>query len=176
VEAENVIHTIGHSTHPIEKFIELMQAHRIEQLADVRTVPRSRRHPHFEKDALDAALALSGITYRHFPALGGLRKPRPDSINTAWRHPAFRGYADYMQTADFQAGLDALQALATAASTVVMCAEAVWWQCHRRLLADALLVRGVPVRHILSLATPKPHELSEFARERDGRVIYPGLL
>lgn len=172
----SVIYTIGHSTRSIEDFLALLATHGIGQLADVRTVPRSRRHPHFEKEALAAALAAEGIAYRHFPALGGLRKPRKDSTNTAWQHPAFRGYADYMQTASFRAGLDELQAFAAAAPTVVMCAESVWWRCHRRLLADALLVCGVPVRHILSAAEAKPHELSEFARAEPGGVSYPGLL
>ena len=116
------------------------------------------------------------MIYRHFPELGGHRRPRPDSINTAWRVEAFRGYADYMETPAFRSAVDALLAFAAGARTAVMCAEAVWWQCHRRLLADSLLVRGVPVLHILSTAAPKPHELSEFARESDSGVIYPGLL
>ena len=170
------IYTIGHSVHPIETFISLLHTHGIAQLADVRTIPKSKRHPHFVREALDASLGRAGITYRHFAELGGLRKPRADSINTGWRHPSFRGYADYMQTPAFRAGVDALLAFAAAGPTVVMCAESVWWQCHRRLLADALIVRGVPVRHILSTADPKPHELSEFAREDAGGVIYPGLL
>jgi uncharacterized protein (DUF488 family) len=170
------IYTVGHSTHPAADFLALLEAHGIRQLADVRSVPRSKRHPHFEKDALEAALRRVGVPYQHFPALGGLRRPRPDSPNTAWQHPAFRGYADYMLTDAFRAGLDALMAFAAQASTAVMCAEAVWWRCHRRLLSDALLVRGVPVRHILSVAEPKPHELSEFARPSGGEVSYPGLL
>lgn len=169
-----VIYTIGHSTHPLGEFLGLLKTHGIRQVADVRTVPRSRRHPQFERDSLEA---LTGdIEYRHFPALGGLRKPRVDSINTAWRHPGFRGYADYMQTGGFRDGLDALQAFAAVLPTAVMCAEAVWWRCHRRLIADALLVRGVPVRHILSGAAAKPHELSEFARVDMSGVNYPGLL
>jgi uncharacterized protein (DUF488 family) len=170
------IYTIGHSTYPIETFIGLLEAHRVAQVADVRTVPKSRRHPQFETHALDAALSARGLGYRHFPALGGLRTPRRDSPNTAWQHPGFRGYADHMQTAAFADGLRALEVYAGAAPTVVMCAEAVWWRCHRRLLADSLLVRGVPVLHILSSAAPKPHELSEFARLSGDRVTYPGLL
>lgn len=173
---ELCIHTIGHSTHPAETFRALLEAHGIRQLADIRTVPRSRRHPQFSKEALDEFLASAGILYRHFPSLGGLRKPRPDSINTAWRHPGFRGYADYMQTSEFRNAVDALEHFAADGPTAVMCAEAVWWRCHRRLLADTLLVRGVGVRHILSVAEPKPHELSEFARREGGGVIYPGLL
>ena len=172
----SVIYTVGHSTRTIEDFLALLATHGIRQLADVRTVPRSRRHPQFAKEALAAALAVEDIAYRHFPALGGLRKPRKNSTNTAWQHPAFRGYADYMQTSAFRGGLDELLAFAAIAPTAVMCAEAVWWRCHRRLLADALLVRGVPVRHILSAAEAKPHELSEFARAESGGVCYPGLL
>ena len=171
-----VIYTIGHSIHTADAFIALLTTHGIRQVADIRTIPASRRHPHFTKDRLDALLAGRGIAYRHLPDLGGLRKPRADSINTGWRHPSFRGYADYMQTPAFEHAIQSLEEFASVAATTVMCAEAVWWQCHRRLLSDALLVRGVPVRHILSAAAAKPHELSEFARERDGRVIYPGLL
>jgi uncharacterized protein (DUF488 family) len=172
----SVIYTIGHSVHTAEAFVELLGAHGIRQVADIRTVPASRRHPHFSKTALDAFLARHGIAYRHFPALGGLRKPRPDSVNTGWRHDSFRGYADHMQTAEFREEVCRLEDFARTAPTTVMCAEAVWWQCHRRLLGDALLVRGVSVRHILSRADPKPHQLSEFAREQQGEVIYPGLL
>ena len=172
----SVIYTIGHSVHTEDAFLELLDAHGIRQLADIRTVPASRRHPHFSKDRLAAFLAHHGLTYRHFPGLGGLRKPRRDSVNTAWRHESFRGYADHMATPEFRAELARLEDFASAAPTTVMCAEAVWWQCHRRLLADALLVRGVSVRHILSGAAPKPHELSEFARAEQGEVTYPGLL
>ena len=171
-----MIYTIGHSTRSALDFLGLLEAHGIRQVADVRTIPRSKRHPHFAGDALAEFLGSHGIVYRHFPALGGLRKPRPDSGNTAWRNEGFRGYADYMETGAFREALQALEAFAQQAATAVMCAEAVWWQCHRRLLADALLVRGVPVRHILSAGEAKPHELSEFARETEGSVRYPGLL
>jgi uncharacterized protein (DUF488 family) len=170
------IHTIGHSTHTAQAFLDLLNVHEIRQLADIRTIPGSRRHPHFSKDALAAWLADAGITYRHFPALGGLRRPRRDSINTAVRHASFRGYADHMQTMEFREGVEALEAFARAGATTVMCAEAVWWQCHRRFLADALLVRNVRVLHILSAAAAKPHELSEFGRADGGTVIYPGLV
>lgn len=171
-----MIYTIGHSTHTAEAFVGLLRAHGVTQLADVRTVPKSRRHPHFNGPTLDAILRQHDITYRHFPALGGFRTPRPDSRNTAWTHPAFRGYADYMETPTFRDALTALLQFADSSSTAIMCAESVWWRCHRRLLADALVVGGATVRHILSLAKPKPHELSEFARIDAGRVIYPGLL
>ena len=170
------MYTVGHSTHPAGEFLDLLLRHGISQLADVRTVPKSRRHPQFNIDTLDAFLAQHAIVYRHFPALGGLRKPRPDSINTAWQHPGFRGYADYMQTAAFAGGVEALLQFSAARRATVMCAEAVWWRCHRRLLADALLVRDVAVWHILPSGPAKPHHLSEFARV-DGLVLtYPGLL
>lgn len=171
-----MIHTIGHSTRTGEEFLALLEAHGIRQLADVRTVPRSARHPHFSKETLDGFLALHGIAYRHFPELGGLRKPRPDSTNSGWREHNFRGYADYMETPAFHMGVDQLLEFSKSGATAVMCAEAVWWRCHRRLLADALVARGVAVRHILSGATPKAHELSEFARLDGIRVSYPGLL
>jgi uncharacterized protein (DUF488 family) len=170
------IYTIGHSIHPAEQFLALLQAHEVRQVADIRTVPKSRRHPQFNSGALDSYLGAHGIRYRHFPALGGLRKPRPDSVNTGWRHPSFRGYADHMETAEFSAGLDALLAFASLATTTVMCAEAVWWRCHRQLLADALLGQGVAVWHIVGSAAPKLHHLSDFARLENGRVSYPRLL
>lgn len=170
------IFTIGHSTRTAADFAGLLEAHGILQVADVRLVPQSRRHPHFSRDALAGFLAGRGITYRHLPALGGLRRPRADSPNTAWQHPGFRGYADHMQTDEFRRGLTALTQFASLCPTTVLCAEAVWWHCHRRLLADALTVRGVPVRHILSASEAKPHELSEFARAHGDGVIYPGLL
>jgi uncharacterized protein (DUF488 family) len=170
------IYTIGHSIYPAEQFLALLRAHEVRQLADIRTVPKSRRHPQFNSEALDACLHAHGIGYRHFPALGGLRRPRPDSINTGWRHPGFRGYADHMQTREFAAGVEALLVFAGGGRTAVMCAEAVWWRCHRQLLSDAVVARGVEVRHILGTADPKPHHLSDFARLNNGRVWYPGLL
>ena len=171
-----MIYTVGHSTRTADEFLALLRAHGVQLVADVRTVPRSRRHPQFTRETLARFLDTQAIGYEHYPALGGLRKPRRDSVNTGWRHPAFRGYADHMESDQFQRALDDLVRIASVQSTAIMCAEAVWWQCHRRLLADALLVRGVPVRHILSEAEAKPHELSEFARASDGRVTYPGLL
>ena len=175
-EDTSVIYTIGHSTHPAEQFLALLRAHEVRQVADIRTVPKSRRHPQFNSDALDAFLHAHGIAYRHFPFLGGLRKPRPDSVNSGWRHPSFRGYADHMASEEFSAGLEALLEFSRAGRTTVMCAEAVWWQCHRQLLADALLARSVPVRHILTAGDAKPHRLSEFAQVSEGRITYPGLL
>lgn len=171
-----LIYTIGHSTRTADEFVDLLTRHGIRQVADVRTVPRSRRHPHFSAEALAEILAGNGISYRHFPSLGGLRRPRADSINTAWRHPGFRGYADHMETDDFRRGVTELEQFAARRATTVLCAEAVWWRCHRRLLADALLVRGADVRHIVSAAEPNRHELSGFARIHAGGVTYPGLV
>ena len=168
--------TIGHSAHPFDKFAALLQTHGVAQIADVRRYPASARWPHFNKDALQTALAARGVGYQHFAALGGRRKPRADSPNTALRNESFRGYADYMQTPEFENGLLDLLRFSELATTALMCAEAVWWECHRKLLSDVLLVRGVQVRHILSTGTPKHHELSQFARETSGRVTYPGLL
>jgi uncharacterized protein (DUF488 family) len=168
--------TIGHSTRPLDEFLALLDAYGIRQLVDIRTVPKSRRHPHFAGDALARSLAAVGIVYRHLGPLGGLRKPRPDSQNTAWRHPGFRGYADYMETAEFRAGLDELIALAGAAPTVIMCAEAVWWRCHRQMVADALVARGLVVRHIMSAASAPEHRLTDFAQATGGEVRYRRLI
>lgn len=170
-----VVYTIGHSVHTADNFIGLLKTHGIRHLADVRLLPGSRRHPHFSREQLASLLEVHGITYRHFPELGGRRRPRPDSINTAWRVEAFRGYADHMQTVPFRESVEDLLTLARTGATAVMCAEAKWWQCHRRLLADTLVARGIPIRHILSAAAPKSHELSEFARADGDGVTYPGV-
>jgi len=174
-----VIYTIGHSTRTLDDFVALLRAHAVAQLADVRTVPRSRRHPHFAADALARSLRHAGIVYRHLPGLGGLRKPRKDSANSAWRHEGFRGYADYMETAEFERALDELLAFAAAgqpAATAIMCAEALWWRCHRQLVADALVARGVGVCHIMAIDSAPPHALTTFARVSDEKVSYRGLL
>ena len=170
------IATIGHSIHPIETFAALLRTYGITQIADVRLIPRSRRHPQFSIDRFPELLSSYGVSYKHFSDLGGRRRPRPDSPNTAWQVPAFRGYADYMQTARFHTAVEALLGFAQNGPTAVMCAEAVWWQCHRRLLSDFLDLRGVPVKHILPNGPPKPHQLSEFARPDADGVTYPGLL
>jgi uncharacterized protein (DUF488 family) len=172
----NAIHTIGHSTRTAEEFVALLQAHGITQLADVRTFPMSRRLPHFNREPLAETLRQHGIAYRHLPALGGRRRPRPDSINGAWQHVNFRGYADHMATKEFATGLEELLEFSADAPTAIMCAEAVWWQCHRRLIADALVARDIPVFHIMSAERTQPHELTSFAVVRDGQVTYPGLL
>jgi uncharacterized protein (DUF488 family) len=170
-----VIWSLGHSTRPIEAFLALLAGHDIERLVDIRTVPQSRRHPQFGQTALASALAAAGMTYTHLGALGGLRKPRRDSANTAWRHPGFRGYADYMQTPAFADGLDALVALAAEARVAIMCAEAVPWRCHRQLVADALVARGIEVREIESPAKARAHALTAWARVDGTHVTYPGV-
>ena len=139
----------------------------------MRTVPASRRVPHFAKAALERSLSGRGIAYTHMPELGGLRKPKPDSINVGWRNVSFRGYADYMQTEEFWAAIDRLQALAGEQRLAIMCAEAVPWRCHRSLIADALTVRGVEVRHITAKSEAARHSLTPFARVADGRITYP---
>lgn len=170
------IYTIGHSTRTADELVALLRAHGVEQLADVRAYPSSRRLPHFAAEPLAERLAADDLVYRHFGALGGRRRPRTDSNNNAWQHAAFRGYADYMETPPFTQALDALLRYADGRKTVVMCAEALWWQCHRRLIADALVARGLPVLHIMKAAEAEPHELTPFARVVDRRVTYPGLL
>jgi uncharacterized protein (DUF488 family) len=174
------IWTIGHSTRSADDFLELLRTNTIEGLADVRTIPKSRRHPHFAREALDAQLKHEGIEYRHVAALGGLRKPRPDSPNGAWRNESFRGYADHMMTPEFAAAVDELLKFGERRNVAVMCAEAVWWQCHRMLLSDALVARDVEVQHIMSLrgkSSIQPHRLTPFAKIRaDGQVWYPGLI
>src|ERR1051326_2275732 len=152
------IFTIGHSTHPVEAFIALLQTHSIEVLVDVRTVPRSRHNPQFEIDALRASLHEAGIDYMHMAALGGLRRPRKDSPNNGWRNESFRGYADYMQTEAFQTALNELQELAQQHITAIMCAEAVPWRCHRSLIADALAVQGWQVLDIITHKVPTVHK------------------
>jgi uncharacterized protein (DUF488 family) len=173
------IWTIGHSTRSADEFVALLREAGVTGLAVVRTIPRSRRYPHFAREALDARLAHEGIEYRHFPALGGLRKARADSTNSGWRNASFRGYADYMQTPEFSRAVDDLLEFAEHRNVAVMCAEAVWWQCHRMLLSDALTARGVHVRHIMSQrghASLQPHRLTPFARIEAQQVSYPGLI
>jgi uncharacterized protein (DUF488 family) len=167
------VYTIGHSTRPAAEFVSLLTAHGIRTLVDVRTIPRSRHNPQFNGDALEATLAQSGIGYVHEPDLGGLRKPRPDSINAGWRNTSFRGYADYMQTPAFQAAVDRLLDRAKERPTAIMCAEAVPWRCHRSLVADALMARGDEAREIVSETKATTHHLTPFARVEGDRVTYP---
>ncbi len=165
-----IVSTIGHSTRPIGEFIEILKAHGIELLVDIRTVPRSRHNPQFNRDSLPASLADAGIGYEYMGALGGLRRARADSANTGWRNASFRGYADYMQTPDFERGIDELIAAARNKPVAIMCAEAVEWRCHRSLVADALTARGIAVQHLHGAARAKPHRMTPFARV-DGTVI-----
>ncbi|MGH9558661.1 MAG: DUF488 family protein [Bryobacteraceae bacterium] len=167
-----MILTVGHSTHPIEEFIRILHAHGVDQIADVRTIPKSRRNPQFAQDALEKSLASAGIGYVHLPGLGGLRHPRKDSINTAWRNASFRGYADYMQTPQFREALGELIEIAERRCTAIMCAEAVPWRCHRSLIGDALIARGVEVEDIFSATSIKPHMLTRFAKIQGESVIY----
>jgi len=167
------IFTIGHSTHPIEHFIELLQANGVAQLIDIRTIPKSRRNPQFNFDALAKSLRAENIRYVHMKDLGGLRHPRRDSVNTGWRNDSFRGYADYMQTPEFAAALDRAIQLASERPSALMCAEAVPWRCHRSLVSDALIARGIRVLEIISSAAPKEHTLTPFARARGTHITYP---
>jgi uncharacterized protein (DUF488 family) len=164
--------TVGHSTRTADEFLELLRVHRIEGVADVRRFPASRRHPHFSREQLEPALKAQQIDYHWLPALGGRRSPRRDSANTGWRVAAFRGYADYMETPEFTGALGELLSIATARRTAVMCAESLWWQCHRRLIADALLALGHDVSHIMSSNDASPHKLIPPALIRDGRLSY----
>ena len=169
----SLIYTIGHSTRSFEAFLALLQAHGIEVVADVRTVPKSRRHPQFGGDTLADALAQAGLMYAHLPKLGGLRRPRPDSPNGAWRNESFRGYADYMASDAFAQGLAELLELAATRRVAMMCAEAVPWRCHRSLIADALLVRGIIVEHIVGAGRAQPHRITPFAHVDGVYLTYP---
>ena len=167
------IYTIGHSTRPAAELVGLLRGHGVRTLVDVRAIPRSRHNPQFNTDALAATLAAAGIEYVHMPSLGGLRHPKPDSINLGWRNVSFRGYADYMQTPAFAAAIDELIAIARSQPTAIMCAEAVPWRCHRSLIADALLARGVPTAEIVGATRATPHALTPFTRVAGGAVTYP---
>jgi hypothetical protein len=165
--------TIGHSTRSIEEFIRLLQADGVECLVDVRTIPRSRHNPQFNADALPVSLKKAGIDYEHMAALGGLRRAAADSINAGWRNASFRGYADYMQTPQFARAVEKLVRLAKHRRLALMCAEAVPWRCHRSLIADALLVRGIIVEDIMSLTRRQPHTLTPFAKVHGPQITYP---
>jgi uncharacterized protein (DUF488 family) len=169
-----VIFTIGHSTRSSEAFIRLLKAHGVRRLIDVRTIPRSRHNPQFNRDKLSSALHRARIHYRHMPGLGGLRHARRDSTNRGWRNASFRGYADYMQTATFRRSLERCIDLAKSERVVLMCAEAVPWRCHRSLIADALLVRGIAVSEITSGVSVRQHALTPWARVKGNQVTYPG--
>lgn len=167
--------TIGHSTRLAREFVDIILSHGVTCIVDVRTVPRSRHNPQFNRDILPLTLEASGIGYVWLQALGGLRRPHPDSLNTGWRNLSFRGYADYMQTSEFEAGLNELLALPQVDTAALMCAEAVPWRCHRSLIADALPVRGFQVEHIMGSGKRHAHKLTPWARLSGGKVIYPSL-
>lgn len=167
------MYTIGHSTHTLEELLALLGAYMIQLLVDVRTIPRSRAHPQFSSEFLSGALQAVGIDYRHLKALGGLRHPTRESPNTGWRNASFRGFADYMATPSFQAGLAELEALAGKHTTAIMCAEALPWRCHRSLIADALTVAGWQVYHIMSKKTAREHTLTPFLYVESGKLTYP---
>jgi uncharacterized protein (DUF488 family) len=165
--------TIGHSTRAREALIAALGAHGVTRLVDIRTIPRSRHNPQFNREVLGEALPAAGIAYEHRPGLGGLRRPQPCSPNDGWRSASFRGFADYMQTAAFAQEIEALIAQARSDRLAVMCAEAVPWRCHRSLVADALTARGVPVEHILDETHRLVHRLTAFARVDGSCVTYP---
>ncbi len=168
-----IIYTVGHSTRSLAELVEILRAHGVKRLVDVRTIPRSRHNPQFNRETLSKALHNRHLSYRHMKMLGGLRHARPDSINAGWRNASFRGFADYMQTPPFAEALDKLLTLAAEKPTAIMCAEAVPWRCHRSLIADALTARGYEVRDIMGVANAKSHRLTPMARVRGQQVTYP---
>ena len=170
---KTVVFTIGHSTRSVSEFIEIIKAYGIGKVADVRTIPKSRHNPQFNEDMLREGLRAVKIGYLHMKGLGGLRHARRDSLNKAWRNASFRGFADYMQTEEFRENLETLMEEAEKQATVIMCAEAVPWRCHRSLIGDALLVRGVNVRHIMSAGSSRDHVLTPWAKVEDGKITYP---
>jgi uncharacterized protein (DUF488 family) len=167
------IYTIGHSTRPIDEFLDLLISRGIQLVADVRSIPGSDRYPQYNAENLAALLEKEGIAYEHIANLGGLRKPKKNSENAGWRNASFRGYADYMQTPDFAKGLDRFEKIAAKKRTAIMCAEAVPWRCHRNLIADALTVKGWEVLHIISGHKDREHHLTSFLRVHDGKLSYP---
>jgi uncharacterized protein (DUF488 family) len=165
--------TIGHSTRSIGTFLQMLQAYGVKRLVDVRTIPRSRHNPQFNRDVLPGTLLQAGIGYTHMEELGGLRHARKDSLNTGWHNTSFRGFADYMQTPEFQTGIKTLIQAAKREQVAIMCAEAVPWRCHRSLIGDALEVRGIAVEDIMSENRIQAHELTSFARVKGVHVTYP---
>lgn len=172
-ESSPLVMTIGHSTRTLEEFIDMLQTHGASCVVDVRTVPRSRHNPQFNKTSLPRPLKKAGLGYVHLPGLGGLRHAKPDSLNVGWRNASFRGYADYMQTPEFAQSLDELVQLANQEHIVLMCAEAVPWRCHRSLIADALLVRGIRTEDIMSSTRRQVHTLTPFAEVQGTAITYP---
>jgi uncharacterized protein (DUF488 family) len=172
-QTQPTVFTIGHSTRPLEEFIEILKAHGVQRIVDVRSVPRSRHNPQFNRESLARHLRAARIGYVHLKKLGGLRHAKADSKNLGWHNASFRGFADYMQTADFHVGLARLEKLAATKPSAVMCAEAVPWRCHRSLIADALLLRQFPVEDIMTAARAQAHKLTPFARVRGLQITYP---
>lgn len=168
------VFTIGHSTHPFPEFVRLLHLHAISLIVDVRSIPRSRYNPQFNSDALKESLPPCRIGYTHAKGLGGLRKANRESVNTGWQNASFRGYADYMQTEPFKESLETLLFLSTENNLAIMCAEAVPWRCHRSLISDILLVRGIEVCHIMADGNIRPHTMTAFAVVQGKGVIYPG--
>ncbi len=168
--------TIGHSTHAIDEFIGAVESFEIKVIADVRSFPGSRRYPQFNREQLKVSLAAAGIEYQHFPALGGRRRVRPDSLNVAWRNESFRAYADYMESDDFREGMARLLDVAREHRTAFMCAEAVWWRCHRSLISDYLKAKGVEVMHIMAPGKSEAHPFTSAARIVNGELSYRGIL
>ncbi|MFZ0039556.1 MAG: DUF488 domain-containing protein [Candidatus Acidiferrales bacterium] len=171
--ANDVVLTIGHSNHPLDEFLELLDAHGVECVVDVRTIPRSRHNPQFNSDAIEDSLRKAGIGYVHRKQLGGLRHAAKDSINMGWRNASFRGFADYMQTPEFAAAVTELIEFTRTKRCAIMCAEAVPWRCHRSLISDALAVREIAVEHIMSRTKRDAHKLTPFAHVRGLRITYP---
>lgn len=174
MEAPGTIYTIGHSTRDADEFLGLLQAYDIGLLVDVRSLPGSRKYPHFDKEQLEISLPANGIRYLHLPALGGRRKAAKDSPNTAWRHPAFRGYADYMESVEFAEAFSELELLASELPTAYMCSEAVWWRCHRAMISDQLKLNGWTVLHIISPTKADKHPYTSPAKIIDGQLSYEG--
>ena len=172
---EETVWTVGHSTHSAEEFKQILKAHEISVLVDVRSFPGSRRYPHFNKEELEQSLAGTNIQYLHFPALGGRRKPNPQSKNTAWKNASFRAYADHLESAEFEQGIADLLKIARSERTAVMCAEALWWRCHRSLIADYLKAKGWEVVHIADEVHTVLHPYTSAARIVEGRLSYEGL-
>jgi len=170
---KRLVCTIGHSNRSLDAFVDLLKANDVVRVLDVRTVPRSRHNPQFNRESLCESLGAFAIGYTHLPGLGGLRHPRNDSINTGWKNVSFRGYADYMESPEFAENVQKVLELATRECCVLMCAEAVPWRCHRSLIGDALLVRGVRVEDIIGPGKRKPHTLTTFARVDGTRITYP---
>lgn len=171
-DSNKTIYTIGHSTHTTEEFIAMLESFGVEIVADIRRFPGSRKYPNFNQDDLEASLKAANIDYQHIEALGGRRRVQPDSVNDRWRNASFRGYADYMETPEFKKGIERLEEIGSEKITAFMCAEAVWWRCHRSMVADYLKARGWNVMHIMNVGKAIEHPYTSPARIENGRVYY----